>query len=75
MIVLFTVLVYFAALLLLSRLVAGRGGNDVFFMAGRKSPWMLVAFGMVGASISGVSFIGVPGWVMTTDMTYLQMYQ
>lgn len=73
MIVLFTVLVYFAALLLLSRLVAGRGGNDVFFMAGRKSPWMLVAFGMVGASISGVSFIGVPGWVMTTDMTYLQM--
>ncbi len=73
MIVLITVLVYFIVLLLLSRLVAGRGGNDVFFAAGRTSPWMLVAFGMVGASISGVTFIGVPGWVMTTGMTYLQM--
>lgn len=73
MIVFITVLAYFVVLLLLSRLVAGKGGNDVFFAAGRRSPWMLVAFGMVGASISGVTFIGVPGWVMTTGMTYLQM--
>ena len=73
MLVLVTVFLYFLVLLLLSRLVAKRGGNDAFFRGNRQSPWMLVAVGMVGASISGVSFIGVPGWVLTTDMTYLQM--
>ena len=73
MLVLVTVILYFLALLLLSRLSAKGGGNDAFFMGNRQSPWMLVAFGMVGASISGLTFIGVPGWVMSTDMTYLQM--
>ena len=63
---------YFASLLLISRL-AGRDGNDAFFRGNRQSPWMLVAFGMVGASISGLTFIGVPGWVMGIDMTYMQM--
>ncbi len=60
-------------MLLLSRIVAKRGSNDAFFTGHRQSPWFLVAVGMVGASISGVTFIGVPGWAMTTDMTYLQM--
>lgn len=73
MLVLVTVILYFLALLLLSRLAAKGGGNDAFFVGNRQSPWMLVAFGMVGASISGLTFIGVPGWVMSTDMTYLQM--
>ena len=73
MLVLVTVILYFLALLFLSRLAAKGGGNDAFFMGNRQSPWMLVAFGMVGASISGLTFIGVPGWVMSTDMTYLQM--
>lgn len=73
MLVLVTVILYFLALLLLSRLAAKGGGNDAFFVGSRQSPWMLVAFGMVGASISGLTFIGVPGWVMSTDMTYLQM--
>ena len=48
-------------------------GNAAFFCGNRQSPWPLVAFGMVGACISGLTFIGVPGWVMGTDMTYLQM--
>ncbi|MBO4450807.1 MAG: sodium:solute symporter [Bacteroidaceae bacterium] len=69
---LIAILIYFAILLIVARLT-GKGSNDAFFRAGRKSPWMLVAFGMIGASISGVTFIGVPGWVMTTDMTYIQM--
>lgn len=69
---LIALLIYFAVLLIVARLT-GKGGNDAFFRAGRKSPWALVAFGMIGASISGVTFIGVPGWVMTTDMTYIQM--
>ena len=73
MLVLVTVILYFLALLLLSRLAAKGGGNDAFFVGNRQSPWLLVAFGMVGASISGLTFIGVPGWVMSTDMTYLQM--
>ncbi|MEZ4985902.1 MAG: hypothetical protein R2795_12850 [Saprospiraceae bacterium] len=37
--------------------------NDSFFLAGRQSPWYLVAFGMIGASLSGVTFISIPGWV------------
>lgn len=73
MLVLVTVILYFLALLLLSRFAAKRGGNDAFFTGNRQSPWMLVAFGMVGASISGLTFIGVPGWVMSIDMTYMQM--
>ena len=73
MLVLVTVILYFLALLFLSRLTEKGGGNDAFFVGNRQSPWMLVAFGMVGASISGLTFIGVPGWVMSTGMTYLQM--
>ena len=73
MLVLFTVILYFGILLLLSRLVSKRGNNDVFFSGNHQSPWPLVAFGMIGASISGLTFIGVPGWVMSIDMTYLQM--
>lgn len=73
MLVLITIILYFCVLLLLSTLVAKRGGNTVFFTGNRQSPWPLVAFGMVGASISGLTFIGVPGWVMGIDMTYMQM--
>jgi len=65
-------IIYFIILLVISRLV-GKGGNDAFFRGNRQSPWPLVAFGMVGASISGLTFIGVPGWVMGIDMTYMQM--
>ena len=70
-----TLVAYFSLLLFISRRAArgGRGGNDAFFRAGRQSPWWMVAFGMVGASISGVTFISVPGWAASTGMTYLQM--
>ena len=71
--VLVTVILYFCALLLLSRFTGKGGSNASFFSGNRQSPWPLVAFGMIGASISGLTFIGVPGWVMSTDMTYLQM--
>ncbi|MBP5375143.1 MAG: sodium:solute symporter [Bacteroidaceae bacterium] len=73
MLVLITVILYFGVLLLLSRWVGREGGNAAFFSGNRQSPWPLVAFGMIGASISGLTFIGVPGWVMSIDMTYLQM--
>ena len=69
-----TLLAYFLVLLFMSRRASRTGrGNDAFFRAGRRSPWWMVAFGMVGASISGVTFISVPGWAASTGMTYLQM--
>ena len=54
--------------------ITGRDKNaSDFFLAGRKAPWYVVAFGMVGASLSGVTFISIPGWVNTQSFTYLQM--
>lgn len=70
--ILLTVLVYFALLFAVSRF-AGSGNNEAFFNAGRKSPWWAVAFGMIGASLSGATFISVPGMVLDNDMTYIQM--
>lgn len=69
-------LAYFFVLLGIAQWVARRKSetnNDAFFRAGRKAPWPLVAIGMVAGSISGVSFVSVPGWVGSTAMTYLQM--
>ena len=68
-----TILIYFAVLLAISRLTQRRATNDTFFRANRQSPWYMVAFGMVGASISGVTFVSVPGMVLTSQMTYLQV--
>lgn len=73
MLIAITIAVYFALLLVISRVCGGRGDNDSFFRGGRRSPWPLVAFGMIGASLSGVTFVSVPGMVMSGDMTYLQM--
>ena len=74
MLIIITVLLYFAALMLFSRVTARRGDNNqTFFRANRRSPWYMVAFGMVGASISGITFVSVPGMTMFTDMTYVQM--
>ena len=70
---LITLIAYFSLLLLISHRMRKSDNNDAFFRAGRHSSWAMVAFGMIGASISGVSFISVPGWVETTHMTYLQM--
>ena len=66
-----TILAYFMILLGVSCLTGKDNTNDTFFRAGRRSPWFLVAFGMIGASVSGVSFVSVPGMVGTDQMTYL----
>jgi len=73
MTILLTVLAYFAVLLGISRLTTRKANNDTFYRANRRAPWYMVAFGMIGASISGVTFISVPGMVLTSQMTYLQM--
>lgn len=49
------------------------GGRSQFFLAGRTAPWYVVAFGMLGASLSGVTFISVPGWVGSQHFAYMQM--
>ena len=74
--VLAVILCYFLALFLVSALTAGRRkevrGKD-FFNGGRKSPWWIVAISMVGTSISGVTFVSVPGMVEASLFSYMQM--
>ncbi|HOE38576.1 MAG TPA: sodium:solute symporter [Bacteroidales bacterium] len=67
------VLSYFGVLLVVSFFTSRNVNNAGFFLGNKKSPWYIVAIGMLGSSISGVTFISVPGWVQTTQMTYLQM--
>jgi solute:Na+ symporter, SSS family len=64
---------YFGILLLISFLTNRGGSNADFFKAGKQSPWYLVAFGMIGASLSGVTFISVPGWVEASKFSYFQV--
>ena len=63
---------YFAVLFAISRLTGHKATNDTFFRGNRQSPWYMVAFGMIGASISGVTFVSVPGMVTSINMTYMQ---
>lgn len=63
---------YFILLLVISHFTSRKADNDTFFTANKQSPWFLVAFGMVGATLSGVTFISVPGEVGNTNWTYLQ---
>lgn len=73
MVIILTILAYFAVLLLFSRLTSRQANNNTFYRGDRRSPWYMVAFGMVGASISGITFVSVPGMAMLSGMTYLQM--
>lgn len=74
MVIVITILAYFCVLLLFSHITSRKASsNETFYRANRRSPWYMVAFGMVGASISGITFVSVPGMVMTSGMSYLQM--
>ncbi len=64
---------YFALLILISFLTGKDDSNAAFFRGKKQSPWFVVAFGMIGASLSGVTFISVPGWVATSQFSYMQM--
>jgi len=66
-------LIYFGLLYGISRLAGKSNSNATFFSANKKAPWYLVAFGMIGASLSGLTFVSVPGWVATTQLSYVQM--
>ena len=67
------IVAYFSVLILISYITGKSATNQTFFKANNSSPWYLVAFGMIGASLSGVTFISVPGWVEDQSMGYMQM--
>lgn len=71
--ILLLILSYFSVLILISYFTGKSANNATFFKANNSSPWYLVAFGMIGASLSGVTFISVPGWVEAQSMSYMQM--
>lgn len=67
------ILSYFLVLIVISYFTGRKQSNDDFFSGSKESPWYIVAFGMIGASLSGVTFISVPGWVETSSFSYMQM--
>lgn len=67
------VLGYFLLLLLVAWRTSRRADDAAFFVGSRRSPWLLVAFGMIGTSLSGVTFVSVPGTVASHGFTYLQI--
>lgn len=69
--VLTVLLAYFGLLIIVSFFTGKKADNETFFTANRTSPWYLVAFGMIGASLSGVTFISIPGEVGSSHWTYL----
>ena len=72
-IILTVIFLYFLGLFIISNLTTGNDDNQTFFSANKESPWYLVAFGMVGASLSGITFISVPGDIGSTQFTYFQV--
>ncbi len=64
---------YYLVLIVISLFTGRRSDNQTFFLGNRRSPWGVVAIGMVGASLSGVTFVSVPGYVTSVNFTYLQM--
>ncbi len=71
--ILLLIIAYFGVLFCISYITGKKADNTTFFKANNSSPWYLVAFGMIGASLSGVTFISVPGWVEEQSMSYMQM--
>jgi len=69
------ILCYFGVLLFISWITSRKSDSQSFYLGNKKSPWFLVAFGMIGASLSGITFISIPGWVGSADKQfgYMQM--
>ncbi len=71
--ILYVFLAYTAMLFLVSFITARKSDNESFFLGNRQSPWYVVAYGMIGASLSGVTFISIPGWVSDTQFSYMML--
>lgn len=70
---LIAIISYFLLLITVTYFTGKDDSNETFFNANRNSKWYVVAYGMIGASLSGVTFVSVPGWVGTTQFSYLQV--
>ena len=64
---------YFTLLFYISYITGKNDSNDTFFLGNRNSPWFVIAYGMIGTTLSGITFISVPGWVASSQFSYLQM--
>ena len=72
-IILWIIAIYFGLLLLIAWITGRKSsGNEAFFIGNHSSPWYIVSIGMIGTSLSGVTFVSVPGMVRSIDMTYMQ---
>ena len=71
--ILITIVAYFIILFTVSYIAGRKADNEGFFVGNRKSAWYVVAFAMIGSSISGVTFVSVPGMVAASGFSYLQM--
>ena len=67
-----TIVAYFIILFTISYIAGRKADNEGFFVGNRKSAWYIVAFAMIGSTISGVTFVSVPGMIRGMDMTYMQ---
>lgn len=67
------IIAYFILLFFISYLTGKNDSNETFFLGNRNSPWYIVAYGMIGTTLSGITFISVPGWVASSQFSYLQM--
>ena len=64
---------YFIILFFISYITSKNDSNETFFLGNRNSPWFVIAYGMIGTTLSGITFISVPGWVESSQFSYLQM--
>lgn len=71
--ILISFLLYTFLLFVISWITSRKSNNESFFLGNRISPWYVVAYGMIGASLSGVTFISVPGWVGDTQFSYMMV--
>lgn len=71
--ILFSILGYFALLMMIAWYTSRNANNDSYFLGNKASPWYAVAFGMIGDSLSGVTFISLPGTVGTNQFSYMQL--
>ena len=71
--ILFLLMAYFLVLIIISLITSRKTTAHTFFTADKSSPWYLVAFGMIGASLSGVTFVSIPGIVNTSYFSYMQV--
>ncbi|HCC70661.1 MAG TPA: sodium:solute symporter [Bacteroidales bacterium] len=71
--ILVIIILYFSFLLFIGWITGRKADSESFFIGNRRSPWFIVAIGMLGSSLSGVTFISVPGWVIDSQFSYMQM--